>query len=87
MAGWLAGCKEHEVNDKIKVTNAETGDVSHLVINKSLNVGDSFRLIGRSVTFIATRITKHKVVGMMVTGLTADNRYGTTARICDTAAA
>lgn len=75
------------MNDKIKVTNAETGEVSELVVNKSLNIGDSFRLIGRSVTFIATRITKHKVCGMMVTGRTADNRYGTTARICDTAAA
>ena len=87
MAGWLAGSKEIQVNDKIKSTNAATGETTELVINKTLDVGDTFRLIGRSVTFIATRITKHKVVGMMVTGRTADNRYGTTARICDTAAA
>lgn len=71
----------------ISTTNAVTGETSCLVINKTLSLGQTFRLIGRDMAFIVTRLHHHPVAGAMVSGRTPDNRYGTTARVCDTAAA
>ena len=71
---------------QIKVTNALTGAQSSLTVNDSLSVGDTFRLIGRAVTFRVTNVRYvlgHQVVG----GVCLNNKYATVARTCDTAQA
>lgn len=68
-------------------TNAATGETDALVLNESLAIGDTFRLIGRAMNFTVTRAHHHPVAGPMVSGITADGLYGTTARVCETAAA
>lgn len=75
------------MSDVIKTINAATGQTEELVLNVSLAIGDTFRLIGRAMTFIVMRLHTHPVAGAMVSGRTADDRYGTTARVCDTAVA
>ena len=75
------------MNKIIKTTDAKTGEVSELVINESLSVGQTFRLIGRAVTFVARKVYAHPVCGPMVEGVSVCGRFKTGARVCDTAAA
>lgn len=69
----------------IKMTDAKTGEISHLIVNEVLHVGQPFRLIGRSVTFIANKLTNHPVCGAMVQGISECGKFRTAARVCDTA--
>ncbi len=69
----------------IKMTDDKTGEVSHLIVNETLRVGQPFRLISRSVTFIAKAVTDHPVCGAMVQGISECGKYRTAARVCDTA--
>ena len=70
----------------IKMTNAATGEATELVINESLALGQTFRLIGRDVVFVARKVWSHPVAGLMVVGDSASG-HRTGARVCDTARA
>ena len=72
---------------QIKTTNAATGEVSFLVVNESLSVGDTFRLIGRSAPFRAVDVFDHKVAGPCVRGVSLDGKFATNARVADTCTA
>lgn len=66
----------------IRTTDAATGRaLPPLRINESLAVGDSFRLIGRTIVFKAVRVTAGPIP--CVTGV-SDSGFKTTARIVDT---
>lgn len=71
----------------IALRNAATGAVSTLAVNAALSAGDTFRLIGRTVTFRASEVFTHAVAGPMVRGVSTCGRFRTSARVCDTAAA
>lgn len=72
--------------NQVKMTNAVTGEVSSLAINSSLNIGDNFRLIGRTTQFKVIRIGQ--VIGQqVVTGISSCGKFRTTARTVDTAKA
>lgn len=70
----------------VTLTDAVTGKTTELVLNKTLKVGQSFRLIGRDVAFTATRVYAHALCGLMVEGISHDMKYRTGARVADTAA-
>ena len=71
----------------IKMTNAQTGEITELIINKTLSAGDTFRLIGNTTPFRAVSI--RSILGgsvKVVDGISLDGRFRTSARIEDTAA-
>lgn len=71
----------------ITLRNAATGAASSLTVNEALSRGDTFRLLGRTVTFRAAEVFTHDVAGPMVRGVSTCGRFRTAARVCDTAAA
>lgn len=73
-------------HNSITSINAATGEKKTFEVNARLAMGQPFRLIGRDMKFVVTRVHQHPVAGPIVTGRTPDNRYQTTARVCDTLA-
>jgi hypothetical protein len=69
----------------INMTSAVTGKTSVLVLNERINVGETFRIIGRDVAFVARKVFAHKLAGEMVEGISACGGFRTAARVCDTA--
>ena len=72
----------------IAMTDAATGQqVGTLKLNESLNIGETFRLIGNTTVFKAVALPL--VAGFIpaVEGISLDGKYRTRARIADTAGA
>ncbi|HDR9163659.1 TPA: hypothetical protein QDB28_004063 [Burkholderia vietnamiensis] len=70
----------------IKRTDARTGKpVAPLLLNDKLNVGDKFRLIGNTRTFVAQRLIGAAGPLQEVYGVSECGGFGTGARVRDTA--
>jgi hypothetical protein len=78
--------KSHIKRNSIESVDAATGEKKTLEVNATLAMGQPFRLIGRDMKFVVTRVHQHPVAGATVSGRTPDGRYGTSARVCDTLA-
>jgi hypothetical protein len=69
----------------IKTTNMATGEVIHEIVNETLKIGQSFRLIGRTTIFKAVDVKIY--YGMLVVrGVSVCGGFRTGARVCDTLA-
>lgn len=72
----------------ITLTDASTGkSIGSLIVNQSLQIGQTFRLIGRTVIFKAVELPV--VAGFIptVVGVSLDGTVRTQARVVDTACA
>lgn len=70
----------------VTLTNVVDGSRRELKIDESLKVGDRFRLIGRTTVFVAVKV--EAILGgtvPVVTGVSEDGRFKTSARVEDTA--
>jgi hypothetical protein len=72
----------------IRRTDAATGQpVAPLILNDTLAIGDTFRLIGNTTAFRAVALPLVASFIPSVVGVSQCGRYRTTARIRDTAQA
>lgn len=72
-------------NTTIARVHAASGTTTPLLVNTTLAKGEKFRLIGREMTFMASRV-RSILNGTVpvVDGVSECGKFETSARVCDT---
>lgn len=74
--------------NRIAMTDASTGQITgSMIVNETLEIGQTFRLIGRTIVFKAVELPVIAGFIPTVVGVSLDGTLRTQARIVDTACA